>query len=91
MSAISSETITPALYDVMLKEKYVRDADSQEMLEYVWASKSYDIAGDLAWASDLRGVYSSLATAKSNTFVSSMEKKLPSIQKSLDKFLASYQ
>ncbi|MFA6947757.1 MAG: hypothetical protein WCQ72_02140 [Eubacteriales bacterium] len=90
MSAISSDTVTPALYDVMLTQKFVRDTDSQEMLSYVWASKSYDLAGDLGWASSLRGVYEKLASASSNTYVSSMEKSLASIQKKLDSFLDSY-
>lgn len=90
MSAVSADTVTPALYDIMLNEKYVRDAESQEMLSYIWASKAYDLAGDLAWASDLRDVYSSLATSGKNNFTSQMEKRLKSINKKLENFLAAF-
>ena len=91
MSAYAADSITPALYDVMLREKLVRDTDSQEMLSYVWGSKAYDLACDLAWAEPLRSVYLSMATSKKADFVSSFEKKLSSIEKALDKFLASFE
>ena len=90
MSAVSADTVTPALYDIMLNEKFVRDAESQEMLSYVWASKAYDLAGDLAWASDLRSVYQSIASTGKNNYTSSMEKKLKTINKKLDNFLAAF-
>ncbi|MBR5869490.1 MAG: hypothetical protein IKZ09_00510 [Clostridia bacterium] len=91
MSAYSADYVTPALYDIMLNEKLVRDADSQEMLSYVWGSKAYDLACDLAWAANLRGVYDGMATKKQVDFVSRFEKILPSVEKSLDKFLASFE
>lgn len=91
MSAFSTDTVKQALYDILLQNKYIRDVESQEMLTFIWGSKAYDWAGDLAWASSLRGIYSSLLTAKENTFVSQMESKSKSIQKSLDKFIQSYE
>ncbi len=91
MSAFSSDTVTAALYDVLLESKLIRDVESQDMLSYVFASKVYDWAGDLAWSNDLRSVYVSLLTASSNTFVSSMEKKIAGVQKKLDAFVASYE
>lgn len=91
MSAFSSDTVTAALYDVLLESKLIRDVESQDMLTYIFASKVYDWAGDLSWASDLRSVYVSVLTASSNTFVSSMEKKTEAVQKKLDAFIASYE
>ena len=91
MSAYSADHVTPALYDIMLTEKFVRDADSQEMLSYVWDSKAYDLACDLAWASNLRSVYDGMATKKQVDFVSKFEKVLPGVEKSLAKFLASFE
>lgn len=91
MSAFSSDTVTVSLYKVLLENKYIRDVESQEMLTYIWNSKSYDWAGDTSWASGLRGIYSGLLTAKENNFVSQMESKASSIQTSLDKFIASYE
>jgi len=90
MSAISADTVTPALYDIMLEQKYVRDAESQEMLSYIWASKAYDLAGDLDWASSLRDVYYNIAQTGKNNFVSRMEKSLKNINKRLDTFLAAF-
>ena len=91
MSAYSADHVTPALYDVMLTEKLVRDVDSQEMLSYVWDSKSYDLACDLAWASNLRSVYVDMATKKQTDFVSRFEKVLSSVEKSLEDFLSSFE
>ncbi len=90
MSAFSSDTLTTALYDVLLESKLIRDTESQDMLTYVFASKVYDWAGDLAWADDLRTVYSSVLSGASNTFVSSMEKRMPAVQKKLDAFIESF-
>ncbi|MBQ7301248.1 MAG: hypothetical protein IJW77_15585 [Clostridia bacterium] len=90
MSAISADTVTPALYDVMLQEKYVRDPKSQEMLTYIWASKSYDLAGDLDWASDLRNIYYDIAAKANNNFVSSIEKKIKMINKKLENFMNAF-
>jgi hypothetical protein len=90
MSAFSSDTITTALYDVLLESKLIRDTESQDMLSYVFASKVYDWAGDLAWADDLRAVYASVLPGASNTFVSSMEKRITAVQKKLDAFIESF-
>lgn len=90
MSAFSSDTVTAALYDVLLEAKLIRDTESQDMLSYVFASKVYDWAGDLAWADDLRSVYASVLSGASNTFVSSLEKKMTAVQKKLDAFVASF-
>lgn len=91
LSAFSADHVTPALYDIMLNEKLVRDADSQEMLSYVWDSKAYDLACDLAWASNLRAVYEAMATNKKADFVSRLEKSMKGVEKSLQKFLASFE
>ena len=90
MSAVSADTVTPALYDVMLEQKFVRDEESQEMLSYVWASKAYDLAGDLDWASSLRSIYYNIAQSGKNTFTSRMEKSMKTINKKLDAFLAAF-
>ena len=91
MSAASSDTITPALYDYMFAEKYVRDQESLEMLEYVWASHAYDLAVDTDWGGGLRDLYHALEKKASNDFASKMEKKLKSINRSLDTFLSGFE
>ena len=64
-----------ALYDVMLQSKLIRDEESQEMLEYIFASKCYDISGDLAWAAVSRNL-SRTSKKSTNTFVSDMDSRL---------------
>lgn len=90
MCAFSTETVTEAIYDIMLAEKLIRDVESQEMLPLVFASKVYDWAGDLAWAGPLRGIYEGLLTSNSNNFTSQFESKIESINAARDKLMESY-
>lgn len=90
MSAASRDEITPALYDVMLEEKFIRDEESKEMLSYIWASKQYDLAVDLSWGADMSNMYYSMASSGKNNFVSTMEKRIKGINKKLDTFLEAF-
>lgn len=89
MGAASTDTVTAALYDVMLQSKLIRDEESQEMLEYIFASKSYDIA-DFGWGSGLVQIYIGLATKPSNTFVSDMESMMSANESALEDFMESF-
>ncbi len=91
MSAASSETVTPALYEQLLEAKYIRDADSKEMMEYIFASKVYDWAGDLTWAGALRNCYNDVLTSGAGGFVSSMEKIQKPTTKQLDRLVESFE
>lgn len=90
MSAFSVDTVTNALYNVMLESKLVRSTDSREMLSYIFDSKVFDWAGDLAWASSVRGIFDNLVNQKSNSYVSSVEKITKGATKSLEKMLELY-
>ena len=90
MCAFSTETVTDAVFDIMLAEKLIRDTESQEMLQYVFDSKVYDWAGDLAWAGPLRSIYQSITSATSNTFTSQFDSKIESINGARDKLVESY-
>ena len=90
MCAFSTDTVKESVFDIMLAEKLIRDTDSQEMLQYVFDSKVYDWAGDLAWASALRGIYQSITTAGSNTFSSQFDSKIEAINGARDKLVDSY-
>ncbi len=90
MCAASTDTVMTALYDVMLQSKLIRDEESQEMLEYIFASKCYDISGDLAWGNGLTGIYLGLSKKSTNTFVSDMDSRLAANEKALEDFLASF-
>ncbi|MCL2771887.1 MAG: hypothetical protein FWD71_00940 [Oscillospiraceae bacterium] len=43
MAAESMYTLKPAYYDIALKGKYVRDTESEEMLDLIFSTKIYDL------------------------------------------------
>lgn len=43
LSAESTYTVMPALYDVVLKDKFTRDVESTDMLDIIFASRVYDV------------------------------------------------
>lgn len=90
MSAASADLVTPALYDQLFDAKYIRDRESQEMLEYVFDSKVYDWAGDLSWASGLRtnytNVFSKGPASFTTTFASQKKANTRLLSNMCDKF-----
>lgn len=43
LAAESANTVKPAYYDLSLKGKYARDEESEEMLDLIFSSKTYDL------------------------------------------------
>ncbi|MCL2774540.1 MAG: hypothetical protein FWD71_14520 [Oscillospiraceae bacterium] len=88
MAGYSSDTIIPALIDVSLKSKFVRDEQSAKMLEIVFATKKYDWCERFRWG----GIYDAYAAVTKDgfgNFVSAVEKLMPQAQASLDKTIAT--
>jgi len=86
MAGYSTDLIIPALIDVSLKSKFARDLESEEMLEIIINTKSYD------WGIDFNigtlvggGPYYSSAHNGFSTFVSSVEKLVPKVEADIDK------
>lgn len=92
MSALSMGIVREAIYENLMKNKYVRDEDSLEMLDaYIFKAGVYDWAGDLAWASGLREkVYMALLGGSPDTFVSLFEKNAGAVSASLENFTGSF-
>ncbi len=90
MSAFSTDTVAVEFFEVMLKEKYIRDEDSKEMLPIIMQARQYDWAGDLAWSSSLRTLFYDLTKAPSNNYVSKMEAMLPSLEAKLSDMMEAY-
>jgi len=90
MSAFSTNTVKSILYEVLLQNKLIRDVDSKEMLEYVFNSKVYDWAADLAWGKPIIALYAALRIAPSFNYVSQMESQMTAFKTSLDNFMANY-
>lgn len=83
----STDTVRQALYEVALSAKLVRDTDSVEMLDIIFASKSYDWAVDFSWGSGFANLYNGIYTTKKNNYVSTAEKKAQSLEKALVKLM----
>ncbi len=72
MAYYSMDTLTPAYYDNALKGRYVRDEESGDMLDIIFATRVYDLGFIFDW-----GGAGSLVTkrfqAKSTDFASAVE------------------
>ena len=83
--AVESKNYTvPAYYEVALRTKHARDDESLDMLDIIHATRTVDL-GDTFYMDAVRNVYVGVITSKKNGFASAVEKKLNSINKTLQK------
>ncbi|MDD4772805.1 MAG: hypothetical protein PHZ09_04285 [Eubacteriales bacterium] len=61
--------LNPVYYEVVLQGKTFRDTESEEMLDIIFASKTFDIGAAFNWGG-LQGVYTSICTSASSNFAS---------------------
>ena len=87
----SNETLRVALYDVLFGAKYVRDAESVEMLDIIFVSKMYDWAVDFTWGGSFQTLYNGIYENKQNNFVSQTQKVMKLINKAIEKLVNSVQ
>ena len=73
LSAESKYTLIPAYYDIQLKTKLARDNESSQMLDMIFANRTYSLVQLYDWGGLLSTITQQL-TAKNRTFVSSMDK-----------------
>ncbi|MCL1795026.1 MAG: extracellular solute-binding protein [Oscillospiraceae bacterium] len=74
MAAESMYTMRPAYYDIALKGKYIRDEESEEMLDLIFDSKIYD----LGWLYQIGGYNEEIMNLYRNRktdFISMYEKR----------------
>jgi hypothetical protein len=74
MAAESMYTLKPAYYDIALKGKYIRDEESEEMLDLIFDSKIYD----LGWLYQIGGYNEEIMNLYRNRktdFISMYEKR----------------
>lgn len=91
LSAESMYTLTPAYYEITLKTKLSRDEESSAMLDIIFSSRIYELGIMFGWGG-LFDLPASLVGKDSTAIASSVEKRIAStekaIQKDLDKILA---
>ena len=87
LSAFSTETVSSALYDTLLKSKLIRDQDSVEMLQICLATKEYDWAVDFSWGGTFQSAYNNVYDKKTFNYVSEATKALKMQEKLLNKII----
>ena len=89
MAANALNNLTPAYYDICLTSKYVRDQESVEMLDLIFANVVMDNANIFSWGS----IESTVNTAmtKGTGIASAIEKVTKATQKAMDKTVTALQ
>ena len=85
----STTTLTPAYYDNALKTRYVRDEESGEMLDIIFATRVYDLGFIFDWGG-AGSLVTNLSSAKSTDIASRWQKIQKVAQKALDKALETF-
>ncbi len=88
MAAQSAQTITPAYNETLLKRKYSRDNESEEMLDIITSTRSYDMASVFGWGG-LETVLTNLLTKGSMDLVSSYTAVEKGTNTTIEKAMAS--
>ena len=86
ISAIAKESkihVTPAYYDVQLKYRDSRDDDSGEMLDLIFASRTFDIANAYNWGG-IREQYTSMSASD---IASRFERTISSAELAMESFV----
>ena len=84
MAAESMYTLKPAYYDIALKGKYIRDEESEDMLDLIFESKIYDIG----WLYEIGGYNEeimNLCRNRKTDFVSMYEKSMTKAERDIAK------
>ena len=85
----STTTLTPAYYDNALKTRYVRDEESGDMLDIIFATRVYDLGFISDWGG-AGNLISNLYSGKSTDLASRWQKIQKVAQKQLDKALDTF-
>ena len=92
LCAKSSELVIPAYYDISLKDKYNRDAQSSDMLDLIRSRLIFDVGYLNSYALDSAGhLFMQLMHGENTDLASAYAKKEKSFQKRLEKMLEAYE
>jgi len=78
LAAESTNTVKTAAYDVCLNGKYIRDEESEEMLDIIFGNKIYDIAYMVSLGGYRKGVVAQVKAYSTDvaSFVASIESQM---------------
>lgn len=90
MSATSYDLVIPAYYEIALKGKVSRDAESEDMLDIIKNGRIYDL-GDTYWCDQLRdGIFQAMFRDNDRDFVSKMEAAKPKLDEAINKAIEAF-
>lgn len=89
LTAESYYTLRPAYYEISLKTKFLRDNESEEMLDLIFNSRCYDLGNVYNWGG-IYDMFGAIAGAKKTGFVSEYEKILPKVEKEMQKAIDNF-
>ena len=86
MAQVSAHLLTPAYMDVSLKGKFVRDEESEDMIELILATRSYDLGAIFQWGTSF-SIFNNASKSKIGTFASQVEKSTKSLANAVQKYI----
>lgn len=89
MAYYSVDTLTAAYYDNALKTRYVRDEESGDMLDIIFATRVYDLGFISDWGG-AGSLVSNIYTAKSTEYVSKWEAIQQKAQSALEEAVETF-
>ena len=89
MAYYSTTTLTPAYYDNALKTRYVRDEESGDMLDIIFATRVYDLGYIFNWG-NAGSMVTNMYTAKQTEYASNWEKIQKSATKAMGKAMEQF-
>jgi len=84
MGYYSQQMVIPALFDVTITNKALRDEDSLEMLEIIKNSRVYDFFTIYNWG-DMLNIYNNIYNKRTNNLFSAVEKSTGKIEAAMKK------
>ena len=86
----SYRLVTPVYIDLVLRTKFTRDDESEEMLDIIFANRIFDW-GDTIWTPLLRdGIFPEIFIKRSDTVVSRLERAERNINREIDKMVDAF-
>lgn len=91
LSSYSQTNTIPVYYEVYLKTKNVRDAESAEMFDIIFANRVFDLS-DTIWCDEIRDNFIRTMFVNNNRNMTSvMKKSTNSIKKSIDSIVKGFE
>ena len=91
MASESAKSVIPVYYDLALKTKFARDAESEEILDILFANRVFDL-GDTAWCDQVRDpVFASMFKNNNRDLVSKLDSLEKTIGKLIDKTVTAFE